>query len=204
MSVRSVNNRPLILGLTGGIATGKSTASAYFKAQGLVVVDCDEIVKKLWQEDKTMVKEIKDVFGFAVDAPEARRRFSEIIFEDASKRKALNTIIHPLVFNEIEKQLLQHRHEPVIIIDMPLLYEVKYQSKCDQVMLIYINKKTQIERLMKRDGLSRSQALKRLASQIPIGEKKAMADIVFDNSGTQEQLIEHISTFIKELQDEKQ
>ncbi len=198
MSVQPVNTKPIIIGLTGGIATGKSTASAIFRAAGIPVIDNDHIVHELWNDEKEMIKKVEEHFGFSIHA-EGRKKLAQIIFSDETKRKELNAIVHPYVFKKIEEQKEQYHHEPIIVIDMPLLFEVGYEDQCDDVCLVYVDLETQKKRLMMRDQLSIEDAMKRIQSQMSIEEKKELADVIFDNTQTIKDLEDQITSYIRGL-----
>ena len=204
MSVQSVKNKPIIIGLTGGIASGKTTAVNYFKQFNLPVIDSDQIVKKLWKEQKEMIHKAESFFGFSIQTDEDLQKLAKIIFSNSKKREKLNHIVHPYVFKEIEHQKEALTHEPLIIIDMPLLIEVKYTHHVDYVCLVYVDLETQIERLMKRDGLSQEDALKRIHSQMPLEQKREHADYIFDNSNSQNYLYHQIDMFLGGVMNEKQ
>lgn len=197
MSVLNVNNkRPFIIGLTGGIATGKSTVSNKFKKANIQVVDSDEIVDKLWRTDREMndivSKELK--IPFPID----RRKLAHMIFSDDNLKLKLNSIVHPRVFREIDKFVKDNMHLDIIVIDMPLLFEVDY-DKVDLKVLVYATKDQQVERLAKRDKLTQFEIDKRLKSQMNINQKLFMADYVIYNNNSFESLDEEINTFIEKL-----
>lgn len=203
MSVQTVNTKPYIIGLTGGIASGKTTAAHIFCDLGLTVIDSDAIVKDLWKTDRKMVQILETTFGYPMDA-QGKKRLSQAIFEDKLKRLTLNSIVHPRVFRKIDIEKRKHQHEPILVIDMPLLIEVNYIPRVDQVMLIYVDQYTQKERLMRRDHLSEEEALKRMKSQMSLEEKKAYADVIIDNSTTVDDLKRQIIDFLKTIGYEKQ
>jgi dephospho-CoA kinase len=203
MSVQPVNTKPHLIGLTGGIASGKTTAAHIFSQLGITVIDSDVIVKDLWKTDRKMVQIIESTFGYTMDV-EGKKRLSQAIFEDKVKRLSLNSIVHPRVFKKIEIEKAKHQHEPILVIDMPLLIEVNYIPRVDQVVLIYVDQRTQIERLMSRDHLSEELAMKRIQSQMSLEEKKAYADVIIDNSTTIDELKTHIIAFLKTIGYEKQ
>lgn len=203
MSVPNVKNKPYIIGLTGGIASGKSVAANYFKKSGIVVLDSDAIVQDLWQTNDEMVRKIEVLFDFEIKTKQDRKRISQIIFNDRKMRLKLNDIVHPLVFLELEKQLAMHQDQKLIVVDMPLLFEVGYEKKCDITCLVYATEAIQIERLMIRDQMYKEDALLRLKSQMSIEEKKLKVDIIFDNQGDLNYLYYQIDQFLKGLLDEE-
>jgi dephospho-CoA kinase len=189
--------KPKIIGLTGGIASGKSTASAYLKQKGIALIDCDQIVKHLYLEDDQMLLEIFETFGVRVCSSKDKKALSDIIFKSPEKRQLLNDIIHPRVYAKIDQLLKDMKKEPQVIVDMPLLFEVGYQKNCDQTVLIYVPEAIQIKRLISRDAMTLQQAKKRLKSQMPIETKKTMASIVIDNQGSHEDLYKALNQLIQ-------
>ncbi|RJX25320.1 MAG: dephospho-CoA kinase [Acholeplasma sp.] len=202
VSVQSVNAKPIIIGLTGGIASGKSTASTIFKAHQIPVIDNDQIVHDLWEHHREMVKKVEDHFGFQISG-DGRKKLAKIIFNDETKRLELNAIVHPYVFGKIEEEKKRLANEPIIVIDMPLLFEVGYEDQCDEVCLVYVEPKIQLQRLMFRDQLNEVDATKRINSQWSIEKKKALADVIFDNQLSIQDLEEQIDSYIRGLNNEE-
>ena len=203
MSAHHVKPKPYIIGLTGGIASGKTTASKYFQEKGLTVIDSDQIVKKLWNGNEEMIHKAESLFGFGINTKADKKKLSQAIFNDKKLRLKLNDIVHPYVFHEIQNQIDKHDDTHIFVIDMPLLFEVGYEKKCDVTCLVYVSKDIQIERLMKRDGLSHEEAQKRVQAQLDIEEKKVKADVIFDNQTDLNYLHYQIDQFIRGLEDEK-
>jgi len=203
MSVQAVKTKPILIGLTGGIGSGKTTASNYFQSLGIPVIDSDLIVKRLWKENKEMVLKIEKSFGFPIESDLDRKKLAKIIFSDSKKREVLNQIVHPFVFLEIEKEKSFYTDRELIVIDMPLLIEVDYISKVDYVLVVYVSKDTQITRLIQRDELSIEEATKRIQAQMPLDEKRAFADVVLNNETTICDLYYQIDSFLRGLKDEK-
>lgn len=196
------------LGLTGGIATGKSTVSRFFRQHDIPVVDADVIAREVVEPGTDGLAEIIKTFGTEIlleDGSLNRKKLGEIIFKDEDKREMLNQILHQEIHQKMmmAKEKWENERVPLIVFDIPLLYEADYQSTFDAIMVVYVPEKTQIARLMERDELTVQQARDRIASQLPIEEKKARADIVIDNSQTiadtyeqvQNWLIEQFETF---------
>ena len=183
---------PLVVGLTGSIATGKSTISKMFSEADVPVIDADAIAREVVEPGEVAYEKIVQHFGEEVVSEGGtlnRKRLGSIVFNDESERKALNEIIHP----EIRKEMLSRRdqyireEQPLIIMDIPLLFESGLFDYVDQVLVVYIPEKLQVERLMKRDKSSKEDAQARIDAQISIEEKKDKADAVIDNSGTIEE-----------------
>ncbi|MBE0701344.1 MAG: dephospho-CoA kinase [Acholeplasmataceae bacterium] len=198
MSVQHVNiKKPYLIGLTGGIGSGKSTAADYFVSKGIFVIDCDRIVANLWKKDHDMQKEIENAFGFKVKSDEDKKKLTQLIFSDSSKRQLINDIIHPRVFDSIERLIVQHQEESIIVIDMPLLFEVNYQKHCDVTVLVYAETETQIKRLIERNDYKKEDALIRIQAQMPLIQKREMAHIILDNSNTKEELYKQIDQILR-------
>lgn len=203
MSVQNVKNKPYLIGLTGGIASGKTTVAHFFREHGVPVIDSDTIVKELWEKDHDMVKEIEDAFGIDM-SQHGKKILTDLIFHDDQKRMQLNRIIHPKVFLQIEKEKNALHHEPIIMIDMPLLIEVGYQKEVDYVVLVFVDQQTQLKRLMDRDHISEKEAYFRINSQMSLEEKKAYANLILDNTQDIQNLKITIQNFLNQIKHEKQ
>jgi len=203
MSVQAVKTKPILIGLTGGIGSGKTTASNYFQSLGIPVIDCDLIVKRLWKENFEMVKRIEETFGFPIENDLDRKKLAKIIFNQNKKREILNRIVHPYVFHEVEIEKSFYMDRELIVIDMPLLIEVDYIQKVDYVLVVYVSEETQKTRLIQRDQLSLDEATKRIKAQMPLDEKCAFADVVLNNETTICDLYYQIDSFLRGLKDEK-
>jgi dephospho-CoA kinase len=193
--------KPLIIGLTGGIATGKTTASLFFSEHGIPVIDADIIAREVVMPGKEAYEKIVAFFGTEIlhaDKTLNRAQLGEIIFNDTEKRLMLNKIVHPAVRLEMKKQAEQYLNagHPFVIMDIPLLFESKLTHMVDQTWLIYTKPDIQLKRLMERDGYSEKQALSRIQSQMPIDEKKKLADVVIENNGTKAQLNENLMSLL--------
>lgn len=182
----------LILGLTGGIASGKSLVARVFKDCGAHLIDADKIVHDLLEPGQPAWREVLDHFGAAIRLPDGtidRRKLGEIVFYDKDEREWLNRCIHPRVF---EAYLAQVRHiaerqpDAVVILDAALLIETGYHARMDKLVVVYAGEEQQLMRLRRRDGFSEDQALARIRSQMPLGKKRVFADFVIDNTGTRE------------------
>ena len=195
----------LILGLTGGIACGKSTISLTLRELGAVIIDGDVLSRELTAEGGKALPAIRDAFGDAVfnsDGTLDRRGLGAVVFADDQARETLDSIMQPLLREMIIEGIASARAEgaAVCVLDMPLLYEKKLDGLCDRVWCAYIPRETQLARLMDRDGFSRDEAEARLRSQIPAEEKAARADVVIDTSGSIQYTKEYvISLYAKEV-----
>lgn len=179
----------LILGLTGGIACGKSTISAALQEQGAVIVDGDALSRELTAPMGAALPAIRRRFGDGVFLPDGtldRRALGSIVFGSDEAREALDGIMQPLLLEMIRQRIGEARGSgaAVCVLDMPLLYEKGLDSLCDRVWCAWLPPETQLSRLMARDGFTREEALQRIASQLPTDEKAARADVVIDTSGT--------------------
>lgn len=179
-----------ILGLTGSIATGKSTVSNIFKALGFPVVDADIGAREVVEVGAPGLQALVDYFGQELlthDGQLNREALGAIVFANEAKRKKLNELLKPYIRSWIdrEKNKVIASGAPLVIMDIPLLYEARgYQEMMDSIMVVAIPDELQIARLMARNQLSRSEALQRIKAQIPIAKKVKWADSVIDNSGS--------------------
>lgn len=178
------------IGLTGGIATGKSTVSSMLIRKGALLVDADVIARDVMLPGHPVLAEVAAYFGQDViqaDGQLDRKMLGEIIFNDDKKRLALNGITHPAIRREIRKQMADYESaypDRLVVVDIPLLYESELQSLFEKVMVVYVPREQQLRRLMDRDEITEERAESRLNSQMNIEQKKQMADYVIDNSGT--------------------
>ena len=191
-----------ILGLTGGIATGKSTVSRYFFEKGYAVVDADVVARRVVEPGTEGLANIVAQFGTEIiqtDGTLNREKLGAMIFADAKKRETLNSLLSDLIRRAImaDTATLVNANQPLIVLDIPLLYEAGYETHCDAVMVVYTTEEVQRKRLMGRNNLSEEEALNRIASQEPIEAKKNHADIVIDNNGTLNDTYEQVETWLK-------
>ncbi|OGW37583.1 MAG: dephospho-CoA kinase [Nitrospirae bacterium GWD2_57_9] len=183
----------LIIGLTGGIASGKSLVARVFKDLGAHLIDADAIVHELLEPDQQAWKAVLDHFGSGVLLPNRtidRRRLGELVFSDRNEREWLNQCLHPKVFEVYSarvRHLCDRQPDCIVVLDAALLIETGYHHRMDKVIVVYAEEGQQLQRLMDRDGFSREQALARIESQMPLQEKKAEADYVIDNTGNREE-----------------
>jgi dephospho-CoA kinase len=178
-----------VIGLTGGIATGKSTVCAILENAGAVIIDADRIARKLVKKNLPAYRQIVDTFGKSILLPDGeinRTALGDLIFNDPRKKQLLNKIVHPQVGKETDRQLKRiEKNNPhaLVILDIPLLLESGLHKNLSEVIVVYTPEHIQINRLMQRDHISQENALARIRSQMPIEEKKKLATIVIDNSG---------------------
>lgn len=193
----------MIIGLTGGIASGKSTVSNFFKELGVEIVDADLVAKEI-SEKKESVERIRDIFGNDIVNTEGkviRERLRERVFRDRTLLEKLNGIIHPQVIEYFQRKKIENNDNEIMIFDIPLLYETNMDKLCDKVIVVGLEKEKQIERVILRDGSSRELAQKIISNQMSLEDKMKRADIVIMNSGSLEDLKEKIIevyNFLKE------
>lgn len=192
-----------IIGLTGGIATGKSTVSNMLREFGIPIVDADLIARQVVEPGEEAYEQIVKQFGENILTEERtidRKRLGAIVFSDEQKRFKLNEIVHPAVRKEMKKQVEKHLAEGhhTVVMDIPLLFESKLEHMVEKIVVVYTSKEIQLERLMKRDKFSKEEALQRINAQLPIDEKKMLADVVIYNEGSMEETREQVEQLLKE------
>ena len=174
----------MLVGLTGGIATGKSTVAKMFKQCGAVVIDADELARDIVKPGKAAWQEIVNTFGkTALDPDRAinRRALGAIVFRNHSKLRRLERIIHPRVEREqarLTRQAARKDPNAVVIYDVPLLFEAGVDKRVDAIIVVTADRETQIARLKKRNGLSRAEAIRRIRNQMPLAKKIRRADYI--------------------------
>jgi len=199
-----------VIGLTGGIATGKSTVSAILENAGAVIIDADRIARQVVKKNLPAYRQIVDAFGENVLLPDGeidRTALGNLIFNDPRKKQLLNSIVHPHVQKESNRQLKQiEKSDPdaLVILDIPLLYETGMHSNLSEVIVVYAPEHIQVKRLMQRDHISQEDALARIRSQMPIEQKKSLATTVIDNSGTLEHARKQTLKIFKRLKEPPQ
>lgn len=191
-----------IIGLTGGIASGKTTVSDYLKERGYTVLDADAYSRKTTAKNGPAIPAIKQAFGDDIvndDGELDRKKLGSIIFNDADKRRELNGIVHPLIrdmMNSDEEKFIKKGH---VFLDIPLLFENGLNERCDFVVTVFVDRETQIKRLTARNDLTVEEAEARINSQMPLTEKVRMSEYRLDNNGNLEALYEQIDRFTEEL-----
>lgn len=192
----------LIIGLTGSIASGKSTISSMFSEFNIPVIDADKISREVVNPGEKAYEQIVAAFGQEIlheDATLNRERLGQIIFADKIKREQLNEIVHPAV----RAKMLELREYYVsqgancVVLDIPLLFESKLTHFVDKTLVVYVDENVQLERLIKRNNYMEKEARQRIQSQIPVSEKAKMADAVIDNNGTIEQSREQLKRLLE-------
>ena len=199
------------IGLSGGIGSGKSTVSRLLNELGAIIVDADAIVHELQAAGQPMLKEIAAAFGDGVltdDGALDRPALGSIVFRDPERRRELEQIVQPPVVAEMARRAKVAIDDgvPMVVMDIPLLFEGKKTGRgsaaamqYDATICIWVPMETQIERTMSRDECDRGEAERRIAAQLPIDEKREMADHIIDNSGTPEQTCEQVEALYAQL-----
>lgn len=193
-----------VIGLTGGIASGKSTVSQLMREKGIPVICADELARRVAEPGQSAYQKIIKNFGLTVLHPDKtinRSKLAALVFSSSQKLKKLNSLIHPAIIKEMKKEIqeLKKKKEKIIILDIPLLYEEKLDRLCDKVIVVYVPEEIQRERLKKRDNLSDQEITSRLTSQMPIDEKKKLADLVIDNSEALEETKRQLEVVLKKV-----
>jgi len=200
-----------IIGLTGGIGTGKSTVAAMLRELGAVIVDSDAIVRELQAPGEPLLAEIVAGFGeevLAADGSLDRAALGEIVFRDEQARAKLNALVHPAVGRESARRTQQavESGAPLVVLDIPLLFETRQRGTASAankgvgtVVVVWAPRALQIERQLERNDYGREEAERRVASQLPIDEKRELADHVIDNAGTLEDTRRQVEALYREL-----
>ena len=187
--------------ITGGIGSGKSTVSNLLKLYGYTIIEADNISSDIIKQ-RAVIDKIVDTFGAEYQKDDGeidKKKLGDLVFDDAISKLLLEEILHPLIRQEIEKKSLELESKNAIyFIDIPLFYETKHYN-IKNVLLVYADKDTQIERIIKRDNISKLEATKKVESQIPNEEKKKLATYVIDNSKDLKHLQKEIERFLKEV-----
>ena len=197
---------PRIIGLTGGIASGKSLVSRTLKGLGMTVIDADDISHEVLAHDTAIKQEVVRTFGKEVLNEEGdidRGKLGEIIFfQDPEARKALEAILHPPIREEMWKRARQSTSDDVVL-DIPLLIETGAHERVDLVVVVYATRELQIQRLMARDGISRQEAMGRIDTQLPLEKKVASAHYIINNIGSVEETEEQVIRFYQEIREKE-
>ena len=178
-----------IIGLTGGIASGKSTVSAELKKMGVSVFDADEASRNAVAKGSKGLALVAEALGSQYLTPDGeldRAKVSKLVFADAGARGVLEKIIHHIVWEEAEAFIQKHADKgaPAVVLDVPLLIECGWHKHCSSVWLVSLPQEQQVSRAMKRSGLSEKEVRARISAQMPLAEKLRYADTVIDNSGS--------------------
>ncbi|HDT6814984.1 TPA: dephospho-CoA kinase [Staphylococcus aureus] len=193
---------PKVIGLTGGIASGKSTVSELLSVFGFKVVDADKAAREAIKKGSKGLAQVREVFGDeAIDENgEMNRRYmGDLVFNHPEKRLELNAIIHPIVRDIMEEEKQEYLKQGYnVIMDIPLLFENELENTVDEVWVVYTSESIQMDRLMQRNNLSLEDAKARVYSQISIDKKSRMADHVIDNLGDKLELKQNLERLLEE------
>jgi dephospho-CoA kinase len=200
-----------VVGLTGGIGSGKTTVARLLAELGAVVIDADAIVHELQARGSPLLGEIASAFGEQFLTPAGdldREALGALVFRDPQARERLNALVHPRVGAEMLRRLASARERgaALVVLDIPLLFEGRRAGTgtaslvpLDATVLVYAPEELQVERQVQRDGRARDEALRRVRAQMPLEEKKALADVVIDNSGSREETERQVRRFYESI-----
>ncbi|SJZ79694.1 dephospho-CoA kinase [Pilibacter termitis] len=197
-------NKTFFLGLTGGIATGKSTVADIFRSQGIPVIDGDIVARNVQKKGSPALAKIVATFGEIMLLPNGeldRKALGERIFHSREEREKLDKLMSPFLRAEFdkEKERLIQQNIPFAVLDIPLLFEKDYTKAVDAIMLVYVPEKIQLARLQQRDNLSEEAALKRILAQWSIEEKRKLSDILIDNTHSLEETKRQVLAYLSEV-----
>ncbi|MEA1975806.1 MAG: dephospho-CoA kinase [Bacillota bacterium] len=195
-----------VIGITGGIASGKSTITNYLIAEGYIVIDADKIAREVVEVDSVGIKKIEEIFSKNVinrDKTLNRKKLRAIVFNDKEELNKLNKITHPLIISEIKNKIAYYLNQndiEIVFLDCPLLFEMGLDILTNSNWLISSSINNQINRLKKRDNITTLEAENIISFQMPLDEKRKKADIVIENNGTIEKLINNFKNILNEVQ----
>lgn len=192
----------LTIGLTGGIASGKSTVAKMIRELGIPVIDADQIARDVVKVGEEAYKQIVQTFGQEIlqeNGEIDRAKLGAIVFHNEQERKKLNAIVHPAVRRRMlaEKKAYVQKGAKTVVLDIPLLFESELTHLIDKIIVVYVDDDVQLDRLMKRNGFSKEEALARIRAQMPLREKVKKADAVIDNNGTIEETKQQLLQIFK-------
>lgn len=196
-----------IIGLTGGIASGKSTVATELRKQNVPVFDADEVSRNAVAKGSKGLALVADAFGaeyLTADGEMDRAKISQLVFSDKEALKTLEGILHKIVWDEAEAFLAEAREQEVklAVLDVPLLIETKWHERVDLVWLVAVSKEQQIKRAMIRSGMTEEEVKARIAAQMSLEDKKKFADVVLDNSGALEETLAQVHAELAKLLEE--
>jgi len=195
----------IVVGLTGGIATGKSTVAQMFKRGGAVIIDADQLARDVVRPGKPAWREIVKVFGEGVlnsNRSINRHALGEIVFHNRRKLRRLEHIIHPRVAREqqrLARRIAERSPNAVIVYEVPLLFESGAHKRVDTIVVVTADRETQIARLKQRNGLTRTEALRRINNQMPLARKVRRADVVLNGTGDKAVVKQEVRRLIQSL-----
>ncbi len=200
-------SRPTVIGVTGGVGSGKSAVADILARHGFAVIDADAIARDLLRPGTRVFAQVVAEFGDHLLTPEGeldRGRLGEAVFSDPEARRRLDDLTHPAIIERIRSEMETHLSDRtdnsgLMVLDVPLLYEVGMDAWCDEVWVVWCDRPQRIERLMRRDGMSCTEAAERMAAQMPLSDKVRRADRVIDNTGTPGELEVQVNEILEEL-----
>lgn len=192
-----------VIGLTGGIASGKTTVSNLFKISGVPVIDADLVARQVVEKGTVGLSALVNRFGEAIlntDGTLNRTELGTRMFSEEEIRSEVNDILQPLIRQEIISRMQAYKDQgkTLIVLDVPLLFEMHYENLCDDIIVVAVSIETQIARMEKRNGYTRQEALERIQSQMPLEEKVKRATIVWSNEGTLQELEQKVHQWLLE------
>ncbi len=196
----------ILVGLTGGLATGKSSVARLFQDCGAIVIDADELAREAVQPGRPAWRDIVRAFGKKVLQPDRaldRRTLGQIVFRNRAKLKKLNAIVHPRVAreqNRLTREIARKEPDAVLIYDAPVLIEAGAHKRMDKIIVVVADQATQIKRLCNRSHFSRTEALRRVRSQLPLAQKAKLADYVIDGTLSFQQTKNEVQRIYAELE----
>lgn len=201
----SANRKAYILGLTGGIASGKSEAAKHLSSLGAACIDADAISRAMTAPGGPLLPALREAFGDEVFDEEGnlnRRALADIVFNDPMQRRLLDSVTHPAIQKAMMDDVERYEEEgkPLVVLNVPLLFETGMDALCDETWLISLDRDKQIERLMDRDGLTREQAVARIDSQMSLEEKESLATVIIDNRKSIEKLKSELTSLYTSLE----
>ncbi len=200
-----MKKKKIVLGVTGGPATGKSLVAREFARLGAALIDADAVAREVVRPGTPVYCEVVRAFGTKILCPNGkldRKALGRIVFSDYTRLEELTAITHPEILRIIRERiraLLADDATSVIVLDAPLLFESGLDAEMDMVVVVYVDEKVQLRRLMARDGLTEKDALRLIGAQMPLEEKKKGADLLIDNNGRPEETIREVQKIYEKL-----
>lgn len=189
----------MVIGITGGIASGKSFVSDEIERRGYFVLDTDKLYKELLLKGNSCYNAVIKVFPYLnPDGSIDTKKLGSIVFNNKEKLKRLNDLVHPLIYMECEKIIASHKNEKMFLV-VPLMYESGFDKLCDKIICVYVSKETQITRLMARDNIDRELAIKKIDSQMNVKEKMEKSDYLLESCLDFNDTIKNIDKCLKEI-----
>ncbi len=199
----------IVIGITGSLCSGKTTAASIFAKLGAVIIDADRIVHRLIQKDGTCFRDVVSAFGTDVVSKDGinRRKLADIVFKDKEKLRQLENIIHPAVVKEIKKQVEEFKKtntdNAVLVLDVPLLFESGLSTVTDFNIVVNASYEERIKRAINKLKISRADAVRRISAQMPVREKIRMADFVLDNNKGKQHMRKQLKNICREILGER-